>query len=137
VFVTWIACAPPSFDPGSPAQASLPVMIQSEDRNSTFHGPSWIDPLFALSSPEGSAAATERSTLPAPLASWSDEHPNCFGPEGFPHLVRITIACRRRSVLCSWSLRCRSGQGRCPDHLMNMRPSPSRSKQNLHRQACG
>ena len=49
VFVTWIACAPPSFDPGSPAQASLPVMVQSEDRSSTFHGPSWIDPLFARS----------------------------------------------------------------------------------------
>ena len=56
----------------------------------------------AFRSPGCLAAAAERSKLPAPLASWSSERPICLHPEGFQRLVRITIACRRRSDL--WSL---------------------------------
>ncbi len=52
--------------------------------------------------PKELAAATERSALPAPLASWSGELPHCLHPEGFQRRFRITIACRRRSDL--WSL---------------------------------
>src|SRR3990170_8074047 len=40
-------------DPGSPAQASLPIVVVSEDTSSIFRGPSWVDPLSRPLRPEG------------------------------------------------------------------------------------
>ena len=131
VFVTWLACAPPSFDPSSPAQASLPVMFQSEDRNSTFHGPSWIDPLFALSAPRRGWQLRQkdqlfRRLLPAGPVNfrWA------YVPKDFSVSSASPSPAGGDRCFGSWSLRCRSGHGRCPDHHVNMTLIASRSKRN-------
>ena len=101
VFVTWIACAPPSFDPSSPAQASR--LDDDPDPKTVFSvlvaallGSTLFSRFPSLLRVR--AAATERSTLPAPLADWSSELPICLHPEGLQRLICTTIACRRRSV---------------------------------------
>ncbi len=59
-------------DPGSPAQASLPIVVVSRrTRSRPSAALLGSIPFRVCFSPEGSAFATEGSTLPAPLASWS------------------------------------------------------------------
>ena len=59
-------------DPGSPAQASLPIVVVSRrTRSRPSAALLGSIPFRVCFPPEGSAFATEGSTLPAPLASWS------------------------------------------------------------------
>ena len=103
VFVTRDACTPPSLDPGSPAQASRSdqssVRRQIPDPSAALLGSTLFSRLPLLR--EAQVAATERPTLPAPLASWSDTFPVHYIPKDFTFRPR-TIACRRRSD--PWSL---------------------------------
>jgi hypothetical protein len=120
-------------DPGSPAQASLPIVIVSEDTFSIFRGPSWIDPLSRLLPPEGSAFATEGSTLPAPLASWSGLSP-IFAAEA---AILFDAPSPAGGDRCLGTRPPEGGWGRRPDHRLNMRSFPSRAKRNLGPHACG
>ena len=65
--LAWLPEGPPLFDPGSPAQASLPIVVQPEGWFSIFCGPSWADPFRVACSQGEPRTATGRPTLPAPL----------------------------------------------------------------------
>ena len=94
-------------NPGSPAQASLPSMIDPKDIL-TVPRPFLDRTPFASASPGGSAFATEGSTLPAPLASWSGMSVQFPLPKKQISFKR-SIACRRRSGLPSLVSRRRPG----------------------------
>lgn len=91
---------------------------------------------------EVQAAATERSTLPAPLADWSDELSICLHPEGFQRLSSAPSPAGGDRTLGPWSSLVRlpfppMARNRRPDHPPVMGRAPSRSKRNLCHQACG
>jgi hypothetical protein len=91
---------------------------------------------------EVQAAATERPTLPAPLASGSDELPYCLRPEGFQRRFRTPSPAGGDRSSSPWSSSVRlpfppMARGRCPDHHCNMRLATSRAKRNLCGLACG
>ena len=96
--LAWLPEGPPLFDPGSPAQASLPIVVQPEGWFSIFRGPSWADPFRVACSQGEPRTATGRPALPAPL------------PVGPTWAEALLIAIRWRSVLPSPaapSCRCR------------------------------
>jgi len=96
----------------------------------------------AFRSLAGLAAATERSTLPAPLAGWSNAFSIRLHPEGFQPLVRAPSPAGGDRIFGPWSPSVRLpfppvARGRCPDHHLNMRLPTSRSKRNLWASPCG
>ena len=77
------------FDPGSPDQASLPIVVPTEAGFSTFRGPSWVGP-SASPAPRGSRELRQEDQLFRRLFRWSDLE-----------LAFLLIAIRWRSVLPS------------------------------------
>ena len=87
-------------DPGSPAQASLPVVNPNPKTGSiSFRGPSWTNPLSRRLHPEGHRVRARKTGSSGASAGWSNSKPKL-----------LLIACRWRSDLPSPphpSCRCR------------------------------
>ena len=120
----------PVFDPGSPAQASLPIVVLPGGRFSTFCGPSWIDPLRVACS-RGSRELRREDQLFRRLFRWSDLSRS--SPHRHPVEIGPSVTCRTFLPLPAF----RGGGNFRPDHNLNLPSFSESGKRKMRVIACG
>jgi len=123
----------PLFDPGSPAQASLPrVDPNPKTGSSCFRGPSWTNPLSRRLRPEGHRVSRKKDWLFRRLFRLVR-----LEAEASPHRLPVEIGPLFPSSPFGSLPTFRGGWDFRPDHPFLMNLPPSRTKRIRQRGACG